>query len=152
MVSDENAEALRRSWCFFEAGRPAPHPCLHSPPLVESLRSFKTASSLPSGATTKAVAGNQSAPALSKPLLAGLLMCTPAGGPEGLGGSPVAFGFPSLLFHTYTGVLQKGDASVDMVVVLARTLSKIKMEDATASKPEDKIMIDTCPWSAIFLL
>ena len=39
-----------------------------------------------------------------------------------------------------------------MVVVLARTLSKIKMEDATATKPEDKLMIDTCPWSAIFLL
>ena len=46
-----------------------------------------------------------------------------------------------------TGVLQKGDASVDIVVVLARTLSKIRMEDATATKSEDKIMIDTCTWT-----
>ena len=37
-------------------------------------------------------------------------------------------------------MLQKGDASVDMVVVLARTLSRIKMEDATATKVEDAMM------------
>ncbi|CAE7031311.1 unnamed protein product [Symbiodinium sp. CCMP2456] len=83
MVLDENAEALRRSWCLFEV--------FQNCKLTAERSDYE-----------------------------GLLMCTPA------------------------GVLQKGDASVDMVVVLARTLSKIKMEDATASKPEDKIMIDTC--------
>ena len=30
------------------------------------------------------------------------------------------------------------------VVVLAQTLSSLRMEDAKASKPEDKIMIDSC--------
>jgi len=83
MVLDENAEALRRSWCLFEV--------FQNCKLTAERSDYE-----------------------------GLLMCTPA------------------------GVLQKGDASVDMVVVLARTLSKIKMEDATATKPEDKLMIDTC--------
>ncbi|CAE7657492.1 unnamed protein product, partial [Symbiodinium pilosum] len=83
MVLDENAEALRRSWCLFEV--------FQTCKLTAERGDFE-----------------------------GLLMCTPS------------------------GVLQKGDASVDMVVVLARTLSRIRMEDASATRIEDKIMIDSC--------
>ena len=86
MVLDENAEALRRSWCLFEARGALsarqtipPRACLAAfapllassssspPPLLFSFfsRSFKTASSRPSGATTKAAPapGARSAPA-----------------------------------------------------------------------------------------
>ena len=48
-------------------------------------------------------------------------------------------GWRGLCGYLLPGVLQKGDASVDMVVVLARTLSTIRMEDATATKVEDPI-------------
>ena len=49
-----------------------------------------------------------------------------------------------LLLCTPTGVLQQGTASVDMVLVLAKKLASIRMEDAQASRPQDKINIDAC--------
>jgi len=52
--------------------------------------------------------------------------------------------YGGLLMCTTSGVLQNGDVSVDMVVVLARTMSTIRMEDAVATRIEDKMMIDAC--------
>ncbi|CAE7328116.1 unnamed protein product, partial [Symbiodinium pilosum] len=83
MILDENAQALRRSWCLFEV-----------------FQTFRLSA--------------------ERRDHEGLLMCTPA------------------------GVLQRGVASVDTVVVLAQTLSSIRMEDASASLVEDKVMIDSC--------
>jgi len=45
---------------------------------------------------------------------------------------------------TPQGVLQHGAASLDACMSVAEQLSKISLEDATATRSEDKAMIDSC--------
>jgi hypothetical protein len=50
--------------------------------------------------------------------------------------------FQGLLFCTSSGVLNTGRASYDAAVALAKRLSTLRVEDATASNQQDKAMID----------
>lgn len=50
--------------------------------------------------------------------------------------------FDGLLFCAPTGVLQHGDANVDTALALAKELSRISLMNATATRQEDKDMID----------
>jgi len=52
--------------------------------------------------------------------------------------------FSGLLLCTPQGVLQHGAASLDACMGVAEQLSKISLEDATATRSEDKAMIDSC--------
>lgn len=53
-------------------------------------------------------------------------------------------GYEGLLLCTPTGVLQWGNADVDTVVRLAEKVGETRLENAQASRIEDKIMIDQC--------
>ncbi|CAK9101525.1 unnamed protein product [Durusdinium trenchii] len=53
-------------------------------------------------------------------------------------------GYEGLLLCTPNGVLQWGNAHVDTVVRLAEKVGEIRLENAEASRVEDKIMIDAC--------
>ncbi|CAK9034545.1 unnamed protein product [Durusdinium trenchii] len=53
-------------------------------------------------------------------------------------------GYEGLLLCTPSGVLQWGNAHVDTVVRLAEKVGEIRLENAEASRVEDKIMIDAC--------
>eukprot|EP00930_Biecheleria_cincta_P023629 TRINITY_DN17041_c0_g2_i1.p1 TRINITY_DN17041_c0_g2~~TRINITY_DN17041_c0_g2_i1.p1 ORF type:complete len:1220 (-),score=161.77 TRINITY_DN17041_c0_g2_i1:138-3770(-) len=50
--------------------------------------------------------------------------------------------FDGLLFCAPTGVLQHGEANVDTALALAKNLSGISLKNATATRQEDKDMID----------
>lgn len=50
--------------------------------------------------------------------------------------------YRGLLFCTSTGVLNSGSAGYDVAVSLARRLSQLRVQDATASQESDKLMID----------
>mmetsp|Transcript_16834 Transcript_16834/g.29597 ORF Transcript_16834/g.29597 Transcript_16834/m.29597 type:complete len:1262 (-) Transcript_16834:104-3889(-) len=52
--------------------------------------------------------------------------------------------FSGLLLCTPQGVLQHGGASLDAVMGVAEQLSKISLQDATATRLKDKEMIDSC--------
>merc|ERR1719210_2097858 len=51
--------------------------------------------------------------------------------------------YQGLLYCTDSGVMNTGRASFDASIALARKLSALKVQDATASKDSDKKMIDS---------
>jgi len=53
-------------------------------------------------------------------------------------------GYEGLLLCTPSGVLQWGNADVDTVVRLAERVGATRLENAQASNPKDKLMIDQC--------
>jgi len=53
-------------------------------------------------------------------------------------------GYEGLLLCTPSGVLQWGNADVDTVVRLAEKVGATRLENAQASNPKDKLMIDQC--------
>ncbi|CAJ1377348.1 unnamed protein product, partial [Effrenium voratum] len=53
-------------------------------------------------------------------------------------------GYQGLLLCTPAGILQWGNADVDTVLKLAEKMGSIRLEDAQATRPEDKAMIDRC--------
>merc|ERR1712032_1183817 len=59
-----------------------------------------------------------------------------------LGASQRFANFQGLLFCHSSGILDHGTASVDISLALGDRLSHIDLENATASRPGDKTMID----------
>jgi hypothetical protein len=51
--------------------------------------------------------------------------------------------FAGLLLGTDAGILNYGNAGMDMIVAVASSISKLSLEDATATSEDDKNMIDS---------